>query len=948
MNCSCRLRVFSQEKKKKTNSIMTSVSSPVSDASDMLAAALEQMDGIIAGFDVSSNSPGSKFDLCSPTNSSRSATPCNGELHAYHHGSGFSGGGSHSNANVRTLPTSFANPTFPCGRNGPTSIGHLVEELKAAITSADGNDNVVSVNAVGADTKSFLLQWLQSDSRVMANGLPPDYEDLQDKVHRLEGDKESLSLQVSVLTEQIEAQTDKIKDLESVLEMKKGQLENVEDMLQHGLMTLESQKLDLMNEISNLKLQLTAIEKEKLEMEDRARKAELETISLKTTVTERERELVFARSHTAGKTSSDGAKSGFVVSPENSLHRNPQRHAEMEKLRKTLECLLLANQEKDRRIDELQEAIKRYKQVQERVLSSHFPNPISPEDEDGVDGNLMNPASSAASTIKSKVSDVRILDKPPLNIRPTATSTPVHARIEVSSSPGSPSLNVVQNPVAVSIVKSSPSSQRATSSEEIAFTPPKTPPARMRHGIETYGTIPRKHGQLAFGLTSPDSYCSINSPDLEPFRGRASKSSGLSFGPTDSAVGSDSVPPSNPGSQMLVSSPGLEGKSKSKGIKRIFGKLKRSNSQHLENAPGEFRRGGIRSTAGPRLGWSKELKGDKHIDVPFARWDGEKIASWLHDMGLTPYIGDCKRWVKNGDHLLHANAHDLEKELGIKNPLHRKKLQLALQAIGSEAEDKTGALDHNWVMRWLDDVGLPQYKDTFSEAKVDGRVLNFLTIEDLFTLKVTNMLHYVSFKRGIQVLRLHRFDPNCLKRRPTLDDFSTRTPAEVSLWTNHRVMEWLRSVDLSEYAPNLRGSGVHGALLVFEPMFNAELLATLLSIPPNKTLLRRHLSTHFKQLVGSEVVKHKRECEASFGFIPLIPSIKIKPTRRSQFAIIRKKNKNELYFEDYVCPLDLLVSNDVNDKEEETTSAQIISTGPKNENLLKDDKFLTSMTSTNV
>ena len=33
------------------------------------------------------------------------------------------------------------------------------------------------------------------------------------------------------------------------------------------------------------------------------------------------------------------------------------------------------------------------------------------------------------------------------------------------------------------------------------------------------------------------------------------------------------------------------------------------------------------------------------------------------------------------------------------------------------------------------------------------------------------------------------------------------------LWTNHRVMEWLRTIDLSEYAPNLRGSGVHGALM---------------------------------------------------------------------------------------------------------------------------------------
>lgn len=44
-------------------------------------------------------------------------------------------------------------------------------------------------------------------------------------------------------------------------------------------------------------------------------------------------------------------------------------------------------------------------------------------------------------------------------------------------------------------------------------------------------------------------------------------------------------------------------------------------------------------------------------------------------------------------------------------------------------------------------------------------------------------------------------------------------PGEVMLWTNHRVMEWLRSIDLSEYAPNLRGSGVHGALMVCNLLF---------------------------------------------------------------------------------------------------------------------------------
>lgn len=43
------------------------------------------------------------------------------------------------------------------------------------------------------------------------------------------------------------------------------------------------------------------------------------------------------------------------------------------------------------------------------------------------------------------------------------------------------------------------------------------------------------------------------------------------------------------------------------GLRSIFGKLKRSNSGNLEDLPldgNEFRRGGIRATAGARLGWN--------------------------------------------------------------------------------------------------------------------------------------------------------------------------------------------------------------------------------------------------------------------------------------------------------------------------------------------------------
>ena len=63
------------------------------------------------------------------------------------------------------------------------------------------------------------------------------------------------------------------------------------------------------------------------------------------------------------------------------------------------------------------------------------------------------------------------------------------------------------------------------------------------------------------------------------------------------------------------------------------------------------------------------------------------------------------------------------------------------------------------------------------------------------------------------MLRENGFNPNCLERRSqpiVANDESSPpppTPSEISRWSNHRVMEWLRVVDLAEYAPNLRGSG---------------------------------------------------------------------------------------------------------------------------------------------
>ena len=134
-------------------------------------------------------------------------------------------------------------------------------------------------------------------------------------------------------------------------------------------------------------------------------------------------------------------------------------------------------------------------------------------------------------------------------------------------------------------------------------------------------------------------------------------------------------------------------------------------------------------------------------------------------------------------------------------------------------------------------------------------------------------------------------------------------------------MEWLKEVDLAEYAPNLRGSGVHGALLVHEPRFDDVLLADLLSIPSNKTLLRRHLSIHFKELVGRDVMQKKRTAnQDASGSVagggnshnhnntPLTPTAKAKSKYRQGshsgggFTLRRKKSKSHFDYGDLVCP----------------------------------------------
>nr|XP_034185431.1 liprin-beta-1 isoform X1 [Osmia lignaria]XP_034185432.1 liprin-beta-1 isoform X1 [Osmia lignaria]XP_034185433.1 liprin-beta-1 isoform X1 [Osmia lignaria]XP_034185434.1 liprin-beta-1 isoform X1 [Osmia lignaria] len=289
---------------------------------------------------------------------------------------------------------------------------------------------------------------------------------------------------------------------------------------------------------------------------------------------------------------------------------------------------------------------------------------------------------------------------------------------------------------------------------------------------------------------------------------------------------------------------------------------------------------------------------------PLADLSMEEIGTWLANIGLECYASELRRWGATGSKLFDCSQQQLEKEIEIKNVFHKKKLLYAIESEKSDSDKFLGAdkMDSAAVLRWLDDIGLPQHKEAFHNAKVDGRMLHRLTTEDLLNLGVTAQLHAASLRRGIQILRELNFEFDNLERRSI--NGNGMDGNNVRLWTNHRVMEWLRMVDLAEYAPNMRGSGVHGGLMVYEGRFTSELLATLLSISPGKTLLRRHLTTHFNQILGREIVQRKREIESTLGFVPLTLTARLKVPKKSQFTLKRKKSKNEADYGNLVCPLE--------------------------------------------